>query len=105
MSTQSLPDTTVTTERVFTFGYGHTEPGAIPGERVSLAEKYALVRAATAERCREVMLDYYGNRWAFEYDTVFEASVGGWSPELHVTLVDGPTGYTVVYATTAGGAR
>lgn len=86
-------------ERVFTFGYGHTEP--VTGE--SLAETYALVRAATVERCRQIMNDRYP-RWSQEYETLFAASVGSWSPRLHVTLIDGPTGATAVYARPAGGS-
>lgn len=54
------------TERVFTFGYGHTDPES----GASLAEKCVIVRAATYERCRELVNARYGNRWALDYPSV-----------------------------------
>lgn len=84
--------------RVFTFGYGHTEP--VTGE--PLAETYALVLADTAERCRQIMNDRYNRQWSQEYLSLDEASVGKWSPKLHVTLIDGTCGATAVYAKTGG---
>jgi hypothetical protein len=53
--------------RIFTFGYGNTDPHT--GHK--LAEKYARITAPTREMCRAVMLGLYGPHWGFEYGEEF----------------------------------
>lgn len=50
---------------VFTFGFGHTHPRT--GR--SLANHYVRV-PGTYEQARARMLERFGNRWAFQYETV-----------------------------------
>lgn len=68
--------------RVFTFGYGHVDP--ITG--VPLAEKCAIVTASDASRCRDLMIEHFGNRWAFEYDSVEQATPPGTRIRVHVRV-------------------
>ena len=51
-------------KQVFTFGFGH------PFEK-----HYIVVWALDANRCRELMVKFFGNKWAFQYDDGVEAGV------------------------------
>jgi hypothetical protein len=63
--------------RVFSFGYGHTDPFS----GASLAEKCLVVRGPSAEACRAFMNRRYNRRWACEYDSVADAGTrDGWMP-------------------------
>lgn len=68
-----------TVERVFTFGYGHTDPHS----GAKLDEQCAIVRAFTVEQCRTLMNERYNRQWAFEYESIEAASVGNWFPRVH----------------------
>lgn len=51
--------------QVFTFGYGHSCP--FTGR--ALADHYATVVAADKEQCRALMVQMFGLKWAFQYDS------------------------------------
>ena len=69
-------------ERVYTFGYGHYDDKRTD---LPLADKCVIVRAATPERCRELMFEHYNNKWAYEYPSIEAAapdSLPDWRPAL-----------------------
>jgi hypothetical protein len=73
-----------TVTQVFTFGYGHTDP--VTGQ--SLADRCAVVIAASSTRCRELMIEHYGRLWAFQYDSIEACSGPTWTVTAHVTITD-----------------
>ena len=44
-------------KQLFSFGCGHT-----------LANRFVSIEAESAERCREIMVHTFGDRWSMQYD-------------------------------------
>jgi len=72
---------------VFTFGYGHVDPNS--GE--ALDDPCAIVTAPNVERCRALMVQHFGRQWAFEYDSLLEATVPGSQMRIHVVIEETQT--------------
>lgn len=71
------------TARVFTFGYGHTDP--VTGE--DLGNTYAIVQGEGPDGWRKAMLaSVFGNRFAFEYLTPEQAGVERWNMRCHAYI-------------------
>src|SRR6185503_14397474 len=58
-------------EWIFTFGYGHTDPRT--GE--SLADCYCRISGSFTQ-ARELMVEMFGVKWAFQYGSEADAGVG-----------------------------
>jgi hypothetical protein len=71
--------------QVFTFGYGQVCP--FSGKK--LGDHYATVVAPTRNHCREVMLAVFGRMWAFQYDSIEDATPPGYEDRMieHARLV------------------
>ncbi len=66
---------------VFTFGYGHYCP--LSGS--PLANHYTLIEGETYEEARAKMVQHYGQKWAFQYDSPEQAGVERWGLIFHPT--------------------
>lgn len=51
-------------EFIFTFGVGHP-----------LKKYYVAIKAPTAARCRELMIEQFGTEWSMQYETKEQAGV------------------------------
>lgn len=66
--------------RIFTFGMGETLQGG-PADGRPLADHYVAIEAETSEHARCIMLNHFGQNWAFTYDSL-EKAQAPWAPKM-----------------------